>query len=292
MGIAKWLKDNTASLEGKQVAITGSTGGLGMALCRYLAQLGASLLLLDRNTDKSLAFAKKLKEAFPHLQVRHIPMDMADMDSVKFGAQLLKQEQIHVFIHNAGAYSIPRYTCQTGLDNVFQINFMSAYYLIRELWEPFNALGTRVVVVGSIAHRYSKTDPADTDFHTRDAASLVYGNSKRYLMLALSQLFRDSTGASLSIAHPGISFTGITDHYPKWLFALIKHPMKVIFMKPSRACLSILKGVFTPTPYGRWIGPRWFDVWGLPKLKPLTACCAPETQRLYEIAESLYESLK
>ena len=66
------------------------------------------------------------------------------------------------------------------------------------------------------------------------------------------------------MVHPGITFTGITDHYPKWLFTLIKHPMKVLFMSPNRAALSVLRGVFEPTAYGRWIGPWLFNVWGLP----------------------------
>lgn len=41
MNIQKWLDKNTSSLNGKVVAITGSTGGLGSALCWHLAKLGA-----------------------------------------------------------------------------------------------------------------------------------------------------------------------------------------------------------------------------------------------------------
>jgi FlaA1/EpsC-like NDP-sugar epimerase len=33
MNITKWIKNNTESLEGKMVAISGSTGGLGRELC-------------------------------------------------------------------------------------------------------------------------------------------------------------------------------------------------------------------------------------------------------------------
>ena len=33
----KWLSRHTASLKGKTVVVTGSTGGLGKALCHYLA---------------------------------------------------------------------------------------------------------------------------------------------------------------------------------------------------------------------------------------------------------------
>ena len=37
MRIQTWLKANTASLRGKRVAVCGSTGGLGQALCHHLA---------------------------------------------------------------------------------------------------------------------------------------------------------------------------------------------------------------------------------------------------------------
>ena len=53
MSIKRWLSKNTHSLEGKTVAITGSTGGLGLALTAHLVRLGANLILLDRNPSRS-----------------------------------------------------------------------------------------------------------------------------------------------------------------------------------------------------------------------------------------------
>ena len=74
---------------------------------------------------------------------------------------------IDVFIHNAGAYSIPRNTSNSGYDNVFTINFVSPYYIIRELLPQISARGGKVLAVGSIAHRYSEIDKNDVDFRTR-----------------------------------------------------------------------------------------------------------------------------
>ena len=56
----KWIEKNTTSLSGKRVVVSGSTGGLGRALCNHLASLGASLVLLDRGRERSLAFAEEL----------------------------------------------------------------------------------------------------------------------------------------------------------------------------------------------------------------------------------------
>ncbi len=292
MNISKWLAENTESLKGKTVAVTGSTGGLGLELCRYLASLGASLILLDRNEARSLHHRDTLLRAYPDMTVQCIHVDLAEMASVKDAVAKLKQEPIDLLIHNAGAYSIPRKTCDTGLDNVFQINFASPYYMIRELLPTLRARRGHVMAVGSIAHRYSKTDADDIDFSTRKKASLVYGNAKRYLMFALYELFQKETSVTLSITHPGITFTNITAHYPKVIFAVIKHPMKIIFMKPKKAALSLLAGCFQACAVDEWIGPRCFDIWGLPKKRTLRSVSEAEQREIGKRAAQIYQQIK
>ncbi len=292
MNYDKWLKLNTEDLKGKTVAVTGTTGGLGRELVRFLCELHANIILLDRNAERSSSFEKQLIVDYPNVNVNRITVDLEDFDSVKSALETLKQLPIDVFIHNAGAYSIPRHKCSTGFDNVFQINFVSPLYIIRELLPNLRERKAKVVAVGSIAHNYSKTDPNDIDFTTRTASSKVYGNAKRYLMFSLYELFKAETDVTLSIVHPGITFTNITAHYPKLIFAVIKNPMKIIFMKPKKAALSILKGVFQPTAYHTWLGPKIFNVWGLPKLQKLRTVSAEESQYIGKTAEEIYEKLK
>lgn len=291
MNIKKWFEKNSISLVGKTVAVTGTTGGLGRELCRYLASLGASLILMDRNAERSESFRTELEHEFG-VSARCIGVDLEDLESVKRATAELLGENIDVFIHNAGAYSIPRHECYAGLDNVFGINFASPYYIIKELLPSLRERGGRVVVVGSIAHNYSKSDEKDVDFATRKQASKVYGNAKRYLMFSLFELFREEKDVKLAVTHPGITFTNITAHYPKLIFAVIKHPMKVIFMKPKKAALSILAGVFEDCSYFEWIGPRVFDVWGLPKKKKLRTCKETESREIFLRAEKIYEQIK
>ncbi len=289
---AKWLHNNTENLKGKTVAVTGSTGGIGGPLCFYLAKLGANLILLDRNLEKSQNFGNSIKEQFPQIKIEFITVDLSSIQSVKSVSDRLKAAKPDIFIHNAGAYCIPKTISDTGYNNIFQINFVSPYFMIKELLPVFRQNGGRAVVVGSIAHNYSKIDVNDIDFSTRRAASLIYGNAKRYLMFSLFELFKNEKTASLSIVHPGITFTNITAHYPKLIFAVIKHPMKVIFMKPKTACLSIVKGVFADTGYNKWFGPRFFGIWGKPKLSKLKTCKQSERAEIFRIAEEIYNAIK
>ncbi len=292
MGIKAWLNKNTFSLRGKTVAVTGSTGGLGTELCRHLAALGASLILLNRSEERTRVQMSELSLVNPEVQSTFIPLDLEDIRSVFSATEELKARKPDVLIHNAGAYSIPRHTCQTSFDNVFQINFVSPYYMTRELLPTFRKYGGRIVTVGSIAHNYSKSDENDVDFATRGRASLVYGNAKRYLMFAVARLFSDETSATSAIVHPGITFTNITAHYPKVIFALIKHPMKIIFTRPRKASLSILKGVFDSTLLNEWIGPRVMNIWGYPRKSRLKTLTKEECEHIFATAEEIYEKLK
>ncbi len=284
-----WVKKNMPSMVGKTVAISGATGGIGQELCRHLAGLGATLLFLDRNSERSNAWIEKLKTEFPTLNVRHLRLDLADFDTVRSVTEELLASPPDYLIFNAGAYHIPRYTCDTGHDNVFQINFVAPYYMARTLLPVMRERGGRIVAVGSIAHNYSHIDLSDVEFLTRKQSSKVYGNAKRFLMFSLFGLDKD--GNTITIAHPGITLTNITAHYPKLIYAIIKHPMKVIFMSPRRASLSILAAMVQDGGKNEWFGPSLFDIWGLPKKKLLKTCSADEAAQICSEAGKIYNQL-
>ena len=285
-----WLRQHTGSLRGKTVVLTGANGGIGMELCRGILFCGGKLVPVTRNARKAEALTKLLREEFPDSEIRCLWADLTDFSAVEHLAGELSRMNVDYLIHNAGAYSIPRKTCSTGFDNVFQINFLAPYYLTKRLLPLLKERRGKVIAVGSIAHNYSKTDPGDIDFAGRSACSLVYGNSKRYLMFALMRLLRDS-GVGFAIGHPGITFTNITAHYPKLIFAVIKHPMKVIFMKPAAASRSILLALFREIPEGCWIGPGVFDVWGKPAVRTLRTCSEAEQTRIFRTAEEICAGL-
>ncbi len=241
--------------------------------------------MLDRNKQKSLALIEELRSEYPQSVAEHVTVDLEDMEAVKAAADALMQSPPDYLILNAGAYSIPRHKCSTGFDNVFQINFASPYYLARKLLPLIEARGGKLVVVGSIAHDYSVSDSQDVDFSTRKAASKVYGNAKRYLMFSLID------EPAVTVTHPGIAVTGITGHYPKAVYAMIKYPMKLIFMSPKKACLSIVAGIFEDTTGDEWIGPRRFNVWGYPKKQGLHTCSSEEMAEIRRRAEGIFAKL-
>ena len=50
----KYINKNLPRIEGKTVVITGGTGGIGFHITKYLAYLGAKVILAARNKDKTI----------------------------------------------------------------------------------------------------------------------------------------------------------------------------------------------------------------------------------------------
>lgn len=286
MNYKKWLSENTCSLKGKTVAISGSTGGIGKELCKFFCSLSADIILIDRNKARSDALRESLLEEFPNISLKAYYVDLENISAVRELAKALQNETIDYLVLNAGAYKIPRRKGENGFENAFNINFVSPYILADALLPKIKARGGKLIAVGSIAHNYSKIDVNDVDFATRKAPSKIYGNAKRYLMYSLWSL--DEYRDTVNVAHPGIAVTNITSHYPKLIYAIIKYPMKIIFMNPKKASLSILYALFTETKKNEWIGPRIFDVWGLPRKKTLKTCSQEEAEKISELSKEIY----
>lgn len=292
MNIKKWLINNTHSLQGKLIGITGASGDLGKEVCKILVGLGANLLLVNRDELKTTKLIGELKQINPNVLIYKEIVDFEKFYEVKKSVEKIRSYKMDVLIVNAGAYKIDRRISDIGYDNVFQINFVSQYYLIREIVMDMNKLGKgKVVAVSSIAYNYSKCDLTDVDFLNNNSCSKVYGNSKRFLMCSLYELFKNIDNVSLSIVHPGISYTNITSHYPKIIFKFIKYPMKIIFSRPKKACLSIVKGIYDECKYFEWIGPKYFNIWGFPSKKIINKCSKEESILIGITSENIYKNL-
>ena len=288
----KLIKQNISKLTGKTIAITGTTGGLGSHVCLHLASAGANLILINRSLHKSNQQKQELIDKYPNIKVDIVQADLSNFESVKNATNILKQMSIDTLVLNAGIYHVPRFKTDIGYDNIFTTNFVSHYYMVKQLLPTLRKSNNpSVVAVGSIAHDYCKLNTEDIDYSKVDKHSKVYGNSKRFLMFSLYELFKNESKVKLSVVHPGVTFTNITDHYPKLVYALIKYPMKILFPKPKKASLHIVDGIFNSTDYHYWIGPKILSVWGKPKLSKLTTCETSESIKIFNIAENIYNKL-
>ena len=285
------IYEYTKSLRGKTLLLTGAGGGLGKAVFKYLAVPGGKYILISRSEEKSKMLKREYDRLYPGIDIEYLSADFENCKEVKALCEKLQKYDIDYLMHNAGNYFMPRRKSAVGVDGVFQINFLSPYYMTKELLPILKKTGGKVIITGSIAHSMSEAKRDDVDFSRRSLPEAVYGNSKRYLMYAHKELLRES-GIKMAIAHPGISPTGITDNYANLLQYISKPGMRLVFMAPEKACLGLLRAVFEDLPFSAWAGPKRLNIWGKPAIKALPPCSFEERKFIFESAEKLYSQMK
>lgn len=110
------------SLSGKTALICGSTQGIGLAIAKELALLGADCILLARNAE-SLAKAKSELDGTMG-QVHQMQVaDFSDVNSVSAAIQdILKHNCIHILINNTGGPPAGPITLATKEDFLSALN--------------------------------------------------------------------------------------------------------------------------------------------------------------------------
>jgi NADP-dependent 3-hydroxy acid dehydrogenase YdfG len=84
------------------IAITGGAGGIGAACCRYLAECGAELIVVDRNIEQAEILARELA-------ARAYRVDIAEESDVRTCVAQLEKEAgpVQCLINRAGLIQGP-----------------------------------------------------------------------------------------------------------------------------------------------------------------------------------------
>lgn len=281
MKIEKYLEDYK-ELKNKTILITGAAGGIGSQVADHFAYLGANLIFANRNIEKAEKLAAQIKEKYQDVSIKIMPLDLCLTESVTAFLKQVQDIHVDIFIHNAGIYNVPRQTTDLGFDNIYQTNCLMPYLICKRLMPWFSQNNTKVIYMGSIAYNYSKINPTDVQFLHNNKVNKIYGNSKRVAMCALLDLFKQNPDVHFSIAHPGLTLTQMTNHYPKGFNWLVKAALKIACPPPKNAGLSLIYASAHNTTDTQWIGPRICNIWGKPK------CCKlvlPEHERRFAFAE-------
>lgn len=130
--IAKHSQDMT----GKVVAITGTTSGTGFVCAREMAKRGATVLLLNRNSDRSANALQQLQSAVPEATFEVINCDLQNFASVREAAAsiIAKYEVLDVLVNNAGVMALKDEATGDGYDVQMQTNVISHFLLTKEVF--------------------------------------------------------------------------------------------------------------------------------------------------------------
>lgn len=198
------------NLNGKNIVITGATSGIGLETARLFAQQGATLILINRNADKSEKLENELKQKFA-CNVQTILTDFSSLAQLKDCAdQLLKlKEPIDILIHNAGVFNTRKIMTNDGIEMVFQVNHLAAFYLNYKLKERLREENrARIIYVNSEGHRFAMSGVhlKDLDWKWHFYTGLKsYGAAKTAQLLTMQKFqeyFSDSS-VTINAMHPG-----------------------------------------------------------------------------------------
>jgi len=128
--------DESVSLNGKVIAITGGNTGLGKEAAIKLASLGAQLLILSRASSKTDAAISEIKKLSGNNNIQAIPLDLSDLSSVRACAKEIssKVSKLDVLMNNAGVMAIPsRELTKDGFEKQLGVNHLGHFLLTNEL---------------------------------------------------------------------------------------------------------------------------------------------------------------
>lgn len=141
-------------MENKVVAVTGTTSGTGFVCAREVAKKGATVLLLNRKSERSDKALKSLQEVVPEGKFEALDCDLQSFDSVQQAVQTIKSKYnvIDVLVNNAGVMALKDEATKDGYDVQMQTNVLSHFLLTKELFPLMkNSEEARIVNHSSMA---------------------------------------------------------------------------------------------------------------------------------------------
>lgn len=120
----------------KVVAITGTTSGTGFVCAREAAKKGATVILLNRKSERSQKALRQLQESVSNGNFDAIECDLQSFDSVRAAAKAIKSkcEVIDVLVNNAGVMALKDEATEDGYDIQMQTNVISHFLITKELF--------------------------------------------------------------------------------------------------------------------------------------------------------------
>ena len=145
-----WADPPPAALAGKRVLLTGATSGIGRAATGQLLDLGADVLVVGRDEQRTTRAVAELDVAHPNGSVTAHIADLADLGAVrKLADELVAFGQpFDAIVHNAGALLADKTVTADGLETTLAVHLV-APHLLTERLTPLLRAPARVLWVTS-----------------------------------------------------------------------------------------------------------------------------------------------
>ena len=111
---------------GKKVLITGANSGLGLAVAKGFARLGADLILLCRTRENGEKAVLDIASEVPNASIGLMICDLASMSSIdRFIADFRAEHtSLDLLFNNAAVMKRDRTVTEDGFEMMFQVNYL------------------------------------------------------------------------------------------------------------------------------------------------------------------------
>lgn len=203
---------------GKTFLVTGANTGLGFEAAKGLAAKGARVLLACRDQGKADAAIGAIRQEVPAADVAFLPLDLADLSSVRRAAELAAAEpRLDALVNNAGVMFPPLTRTKDGFELQFGVNHLGPFALTALLLPKLaQTPGARVVITASLAHNRGNLQWDDLNAVKEYKRAQRYSDSKLANALHLVELDRRLRAAGSPViatgCHPGVAMTDLMRH--------------------------------------------------------------------------------
>jgi len=192
----------------KTILITGASAGIGLQSAIGLADLGAKVVMVGRDENRTSRAVELVKSKTGNQSVSCLLADLSSLQEVRRLAREFreKHDKLDVLLNNAGAIFLWRKVSVDGYEMTLALNHLN-YFLLTDLLLDMlkSAPLARVVNVASNAHYRGHIDFDDLQSRRRYNGMRTYSMSKLMNVLYTYELARrlQGTNVTANCLHPG-----------------------------------------------------------------------------------------
>ena len=245
------LKEN---MNGRICLVTGGTNGIGKSTAQELAQMGATVIIVGRDAQKTSRVVNEIRATSGNPKVRPMLADLSSQLDVRRLADEFKSQyaHLHVLINNAGAVFMKRQLSMDGIEMTFALNHLAYFLLTDLLLDTLKASApARIINVSSNAHTSGKIE-FDNLQGEQIYSPRVYENSKLANILFTTELARrlQGTGVTVNALHPGFTATGFAKNNGRAIAALVSIFAPLVARSPAKGAETSIYLASSPSVEG------------------------------------------
>jgi NAD(P)-dependent dehydrogenase (short-subunit alcohol dehydrogenase family) len=245
--------DEKLSLQGKVAVVTGATAGIGLAVAIAMADQGATVIGVGRNSQRCCEAETAIRQTCPGAQVHFLLAELSQQSQVRHLAQevclvldKMGKDALDVLVNNAGLFSGRLVRTEDGIERTLAVNHIAAFLLTYELMPQLKvAPAARVLTVSSASHYNARLNLKRINHPLIYFSLSAYEISKLCNVLFTYEFNRRYTSTTTMRAFaidPGLVNTSIGQKGQGWFESLIwdirrrgGHPPEV----PARTILYL-----------------------------------------------------